>query len=316
MHHLRPGLLLLPALAALAGCSLLGSDLEPGGDAVRADTLSPPAALDGATSTWDGELQLPDGLLTVSTVTLDRSEVPAIDTFEGEDVGVADGSLTAVSWQLELGAGLPAAARQVVQLPDLDTELWLDDGTDRTRLDVEGLDRTEGFVWAAVADPDALSFVVEYDGSELVLAHDGSAAGDDRVRLMADAEPGDPTATCLDEPASAPEADPGIDLVVSCRAGLTRWPWLPDLGWAEGAGWRLVDVESSLGPADGSGLSDPELAVTLGGQEALRTVDLTDDPLVVRRVLVFAPGDDDTLEVRRSAGIDGEPVELVGRADL
>ncbi|WP_292605840.1 hypothetical protein [Nocardioides sp. REDSEA-S30_B4] len=87
MHHLRPGLLLLPALAALAGCSLLGSDLEPGGDAVRADTLSPPAALDGATSTWDGELQLPDGLLTVSTVTLDRSEVPAIDTFQGEDVG-------------------------------------------------------------------------------------------------------------------------------------------------------------------------------------------------------------------------------------
>ena len=163
-------------------------------------------------------------------------------------------------------------------------------------------------MWAAVADPDALSFVVEYDGSELVLAHDGSAAGDGRVRLMADAEPGDPTATCLDEPRT--------ELVVSCRAGLTRWPWLPDLGWAEGAGWRLVDVESSLGPADGSGLSDPELAVTLGGQEALRTVDLTDDPLVVRRVLVFAPGDDDTLEVRRSAGIDGEPVELVGRADL
>ena len=110
MRHLRPGLLLLPALAALAGCSLLGSDLEPGGDAVRADTPAPPAALDGATSTWEGELQLPDGLLTVSAVTLDRSEVPAIDTFEGEDVGVADGSLTAVSWQLELGAGLPAAA--------------------------------------------------------------------------------------------------------------------------------------------------------------------------------------------------------------
>ncbi len=232
MRHLRPGLLLLPALAALAGCSLLGSDLEPGGDAVRADTPAPPAALDGATSTWEGELQLPDGLLTVSAVTLDRSEVPAIDTFEGEDVGVADGSLTAVSWQLELGAGLPAAARQVVQLPDLDTELWLDDGTDRTRLDVEGLDRTEGFVWAAVADPDALSFVVEYDGSELVLAHDGSAAGDGRVRLMADAEPGDPTATCLDEPRT--------ELVVSCRAGLTRWPWLPDLGWAEASGAFLV----------------------------------------------------------------------------
>ena len=308
MRPLRPGLLLLPALAVLAGCSLLGSDLEPGGDAVRADTLAPPAALDGTTSTWEGELQLPDGLLTVSAVTLDRSEVPAIDTFEGEDVGVTDGSLTAVSWQLELGAGLPDAARQVVQLPYVDTELWLDDGNDRARLDVEGLDRTEGFVWAAVADPEALSFVVEYDGSELVLAHDGSAAGDGRARLMVDAAPGDPTATCLDEPRT--------ELVVSCRAGLTRWPWLPDLGWAEGAGWRLVDLESSLGPADGSGLSDPELGATLGGQEALDTVDLTDDPLVVRRVLVFAPGDDDTLEVRRSAVVDGEPVELTGSAAL
>ena len=69
MRHLRPGLLLLPALAALAGCSLLGSDLEPGGDAVRADTPATPAALDGATSTWEGELQLPDGLLSVSAVT-------------------------------------------------------------------------------------------------------------------------------------------------------------------------------------------------------------------------------------------------------
>ena len=61
MRHLRPGLLLLPALAALAGCSLLGSDLEPGGDAVRADTPAPPAALDGATSTWTASSSSPTG---------------------------------------------------------------------------------------------------------------------------------------------------------------------------------------------------------------------------------------------------------------
>ena len=170
MRRLPPALLPCLALALSAtSCSTLDDGLAPG-TVVRAADLQPAA---GSPATREGrraELQLPEGLLRVSVVPVEGSEVRARETADDQDVRVEAGSLAAVSWSLALGEGVPLAASRLVLAPRVESSLHLVAGATRTRLDVDGLDLERGFVWTAlddVADLDDLSLEVEYDGEVL-----------------------------------------------------------------------------------------------------------------------------------------------------
>lgn len=265
---------LVPLLAMATGCSLAGGGLEPGDDAVRA--AEPAPAMAGTAEDRQGRLQLPDGLLTVRVVSLEQTELRGEETVADKDLEIGDGTLVLVSWSLEQGAGLPLAARRLVLSPDVETELWLDDGEHRTRLDVEGLDHRSGAVWAAVLRPEEAGVEVIYDGVTLVLDDDGSTAapggGSPGLSLLDPRVGVDGTFSACEE---VLEVSGGGG---TCRAALTTWPWLPDLGWSEEGPWSLVRLE-----ADG----DP--MVTLGGADPVSRTNVSEDVPTPASVLVFRP---------------------------
>jgi len=267
----RPTRALLPCLALalplpLASCSLLGEGLSPG-TAVRAADLQPapgsPATRDG----WREELQLPEGLLRVAAVPVDATVVPARDTADDADVPVEEGSLVAVTWSLSLGEGVPLAASRLVLAPAVDSSLHLVEGGSRTRLDVDGLDLDRGFVWTALEDAG------ELEDLTLEVGYDGEVLTTDDPRPDLDVPTDRTFAPC------AEVLDPPVP-TGTCRATLETWPWLPDLGWADDAPWRLVRLESLTREPD----------VTLDGAAPLATTVVTRDAPAAAYVLVF-PGE-------------------------
>lgn len=262
--------LLLPCLflalaSTAASCSVLDDGLTPG-SVVRAAEVEPAPGSPATREGWRTELQLPEGLLRVSVVPVEGSEVPARDTADDQDVAVDEGTLAAVSWSLSVGEGLPLAAARLVLAPTVASSLHLVAGGTRTRLDVDGLDLERGFVWTSLEESvlDDLALEVEYDGEVLTTDAPRPELDVPTDRTFA------PCAEVLDPPVPTG----------TCRATLETWPWLPDLGWADDAPWRLVRLESLTREPD----------VTLDGAAPLATTVVTRDAPAAAYVLVF-PGE-------------------------
>lgn len=92
---------------------------------MRAAELEPAPGSPATREGWRTELQLSEGLLRVSVVPVEGSEVPARDTADDQDVAVDEGTLAAVSWSLSVGEGLPLAAARLVLAPTVASSLHL-----------------------------------------------------------------------------------------------------------------------------------------------------------------------------------------------
>lgn len=315
---LRPCAAATALLAVLTGCSALGigADTLEAGDAIRAAEEVPAPGTPAADGGWSAELQLPDGLLTVRVAPLDDREVAAQDAFTGDAAEVDDGaSLVAVSWSEETGAGVPEAVRSLVlDAGGVDDDLALVDGDRRISLEVDGLSRTGGFVYAAVGDVDGLAVEMVFDGvAQSVTADADAPQVDEAARALYAGAPGSPDRTdCLD---SVTPASLERDGVASCRVRSAAWPWLVDGGWSDGDPWQVVGLETTLGLASGDDVSDTEVTATVDGTAPVSEADQGGDELSTSSLLVFAPGGTD-LQVQRTSTVAGASASLTGSATL
>ncbi|GAA3685399.1 hypothetical protein GCM10022237_49820 [Nocardioides ginsengisoli] len=299
-----------------AGCSVLDSTDDLSGKAVRAAADAPPRSSAAAHDGWTAEFQLPDGRLTARIAPLTDTKVRADQTFARQAVEAGDGTtLVAVSWASEAGAGVPPVAQTMVLDPRVEDELALVDGDQRVPLEVDGLSRTKGFVYAAVTDPAHLRLEVVFDGVTQAIA-----AG-------ADAPHADPAAQPLYDATQASPAD-YTDCVAAvtpasftrrggsafCRARTASWPWVAGSGWSDGRPWQLVQLETTMHPADGGVVRDTKVAATLDGQAPAATSGGDQSGESTSSILVFPSGTH--FAVRRTSTAPSGPLTLRGSLDL
>lgn len=303
-----------------SGCSALGIGGEQlaAGDAVRAATDQPPAGTPAADDGWTAELQLPDGRLTARVAPLDEDDVPAEDTFEDQAFSIdGDATLVAVSWSLDQLVGVPFVAQSaVLDAGSVDDTVALVSGESRIPVDVEGLDHTGGFAYAAVPATDDLRLEVVFDGVAQSIGADSDAPHvDDAAQALYDPV-GDGRAFTACRTTTSPAS---LKRTASCRARSAAWPWVSGLGWAENSGaeksgaWQLVDLETSLGGADAA-VTDTVVEANLDGAQPSAELSQSTDRQTTSALLAFPAGQ--RLQVSRTSTVDGADATMTGTLRL
>ncbi|WP_377322584.1 hypothetical protein ACFJIY_24280 [Pimelobacter simplex] len=303
-------------LVLASGCTVLGGsgDDLAAGEVVRATTDAPAPGSDAAERGWTADLQLPDGRLTARIAPL-----PDAGTAATDDVTPDDGTtLVAVSWATEAGAGVPAPVQTSVLDPRVPDELALVAGDRRIPLEVDGLSRTEGFVYVALAEPGDWAFEVVFDGVAQSVTEGATAphvdAAAQPLYAPAASEATDYT-SCLS--AVTPASFTRTGGSAFCRARTASWPWVAGQGWSVGGPWHVVQLETTLQPAAGTAVVGAEVSATLDGAAPVATSDddRSGSPGATSSTLVFAPGGT-RFEVRRTSTVGGDPVTLTGSLPL
>ncbi|WP_418063260.1 hypothetical protein [Pimelobacter simplex] len=298
-----------------SGCAVLGGsgDELAAGEVVRATTDAPAPGSDAADRGWTADLQLPDGRLTARIAPLPEAGTAATD-----DVTADDGTtLVAVSWATEAGAGVPAPAQTSVLDPRVPDELALVAGDRRIPLEVDGLSRTKGFVYVALAEPGDWAFEVVFDGVAQSVTEGATAPHLDPAAeplyAPATSEATDYT-SCLS--AVTPASFTRTGGSAFCRARAASWPWVAGEGWSTGGPWHVVQLETTLQPAAGTAVG-ADVSATLDGAAPVATNDddRSGSPGATSSTLVFAPGGT-RFEVRRTSTVGGDPVTLTGSLSL
>lgn len=308
------------ALLLASGCSVLGGsgDGLAAGEVVRAATDAPAPGSGAADRGWTADLQLPDGRLTARIAPL--LDDTGVGTASGDDVTADDGTtLVAVSWSSEAGAGVPAPAQASVLDPRVPDELALVDGERRIPLEVDGLSRTRGFVYVALADPGDWAFEVVFDGVAQSATEGATAPHvDPAAEPLYAPEASGPAGYTSCFTAVTPASFTRTGGSAFCRARTAAWPWVAGQGWSADGPWRVVQLETTLQPAAGGDApGDTEVSATLDGAAPVATSDddRSGSPGATSSTLVFAPGGT-RFEVRRTSTVGGDPVTLTGSLSL
>lgn len=289
--------LLVVVLAAASGCT----DAEetataPASEPGTVATPQVPVTITDAVMTGTAEVQLPDGLLTV-TWTDDEDTVATATQPDLEPAEVAQ--VLAVTWQLDQAQVPVTGVAQRAVVGGAETRLSLLAGSESaTVLESDGADRLEGSALVVLPSEDDVQVEVDFDGVAQVVDAAGPVDVPAQAQSLYDGIPAAPLVPCADQDAAS-----------SCRAEVAWLPWVTGQGWAsEGQSWPVVRVEGS--PRSGSDATDVEVTAeaegSTTGEAPVEDTDLGATDGGFNRLLVFPATAVGELEVDLALG--GDPL--------